>query len=99
MQAHVYTLISECLMFESEKLDYFSLLHPNSGKYQLHKQIVPSFFFFNHTPAFVFVHVCVCCVCVGVPHAVALHTMFRAKQPMALGLSRILFILLLILKN
>lgn len=39
-------------------------------------------------------HLPVCvCMCVW------LHTMFRAEQPMALGLSRILFILLLILKN
>lgn len=60
---------------------------------------------FFYTPACVFVHACVCvcvlclCVCVGVPPAAALHIMSRAEQPMAQGLSRILFILLLILKN
>lgn len=44
-------------------------------------------------PLVMFVHTCMRSI------AVAVHNMFRAEQPMALGLSRILFILVLILKN
>lgn len=64
--------------------------HQSPGEYQLQKKI--SLFSRNHTPACVIVRVCVSLT-------VALHTMFRAVQPMSSGLSRILFILLLILKK
>lgn len=63
--------------------------HQSPGEYQLQKIAL---FSRNHTPACAIVHVCVSLT-------VALHTMFRAVQPMSSGLSRILFILLLILKK
>lgn len=73
------------------------LLTPSSGKYQQTKQIT---LFFNHTlHVCLWKSVCVClcrCLCGCSAHCCAAHSVQCSQC--ALGLSRILFILLLILK-
>lgn len=57
---------------------------------------INSVIFLEHTPVRVSVWVCMLELCLF--HFVVLHTVFRTKQPMARGVSSILFILLFILK-